>query len=137
MSGVSPFLALRLEESMSNDQIRVVAHFDIQPGQRAEFERLVNEAATYADENEPETLIYDWYIADDDSTARVYELYESSDALLAHLGGKIGTEILPPIMGVAPMTSVEIYGKASDQLAAAAQNFPAILFGERLAGVNR
>lgn len=120
-----------------DNQIRVVAHFEINPGERVEFERLAREAAAYADESEPGTLTYDWYAADDDKTARIYELYESSEALLAHLGGKVGTEILPSIMQVAPMTAVEIFGRASEQLTAVAQNFPATLFGERLTGLTR
>lgn len=122
---------------MSNGKIRVVAHFEINPGGRSEFERLAKEAAGYADENEPETLVYDWYVADDGETARIYEVYESSEALLAHLGGKIGTEILPPIMKAAPMTRVDLFGPASDQLVAAAGNFPATLFGGRFTGLSR
>lgn len=125
-----------LEERMQH-QIRVVAHFEVNPGGRAEFQRLAEEAAVYADANEPGTLIYDWYIADDGKTARIYELYESSEALLAHLAGKVGTEILPPIMQVAPMTGVEVFGRPSDELIAAARSFPATLFGKRLTGLNR
>lgn len=119
------------------NQIRVVAHFEVNPGGRAEFQRLAEEAAAYADGNEPRTLIYDWYIADDGKTARIYELYESPEALLTHLAGSVGTEILPPIMKVAPMTAVEVFGRPSDELVAAASNFPATLFGERLAGLTR
>lgn len=119
------------------NQIRAVAHFEINPGERIEFERLAKEAAAYADGNEPGTLTYDWYVANDDKTARIYELYESSEALLAHLGGKVGTEILPPIIQVAPMTAVDIFGRASERLVAVAQNFPATLFGERLTGLSR
>lgn len=120
-----------------DNQIRAVALFEINPGERIEFERLAQQAAAYADENEPGTLTYDWYVADDDKTARIYELYESSEALLAHLGGKVGTEILPPIMRVAPMTAVDVFGPASEQLIEAAQNFPATLFGERVTGLSR
>lgn len=119
------------------NQIRVVAHFEINPGGRAEFERLAKEATAYADEHEEGTLIYDWYVADDGKTACIYELYESPVALLAHLAGKVGTEILPPIMQVAPMTGVEVFGRPSDELIAAARSFPATLFGERLTGLNR
>lgn len=119
------------------NRIRVVVHFEINPGERDEFERLAKEAAAYADGNEPGTLTYDWYVASDEKSARIFELYESSEALLAHLGGKIGTEILPPIMQVAPMTAVDIFGRASEQLIAAAQNFPATLFGERISGLSR
>ena len=117
--------------------LRVVAHFEINPGGRAEFERLAKEATAYADEHEEGTLAYDWYIAGDGKTARIYERYDSSKALLAHLIGKVGTQILPPIMQVAPMRSVDIYGRISDQLEAVAEKFPAVLFGERLTGLSR
>lgn len=119
------------------NQIRVVAHFEINPGERNAFEGLAKQAAAYADGNEPGTLTYDWYVANDDKTARIYEQYDSSEALLAHLGGKVGTEILPPMMRIAPMTAVDIFGRASEQLIAVAQNFPATLFGERLTGLTR
>lgn len=122
---------------MSEDQIRVVAHFEIQPGQRDEFERLAREASSFVAENEEDTLIYDWYIADDGTTARIYELYTSSEALLTHLGGKVGTEILPPMMQIAPMTHIDLFGRPSEALEAAAGNFPATLYGEPFAGVNR
>ena len=119
------------------NQIRVVAHFEINPGGRAEFERLAKQAVAYADAHEPETSTYDWYIADDGMNARIYEVYESPQALLTHLTGKIGTEILAPIMQVAPMTTVEVFGTPSEQLIEAARSFPATLYGERLTGLTR
>lgn len=122
---------------MSEDQIRVVAYFEIKPGQRGEFERMANEACSFVADNEEGTLIYDWYVADDDTTARLYELYDSSEALLAHLAGKVGTEILPPMMEIAPMTRVDLFGRPSEGLKAAAQNFPAVLYGDKIAGVDR
>lgn len=118
-------------------ELRVVARFEINPGGRAEFERLAKEATAYANGHEEGTLTYDWYIAGDGKTAHIYERYESSEALLAHLAGDVGTKILPPIMQVAPMTSVDVYGRTSDQLKAVAENFPAVLFGERLIGLGR
>ncbi len=119
------------------DQIRVVVHFEIKPGGLAEFERLARQAVDHVDAHEPETSTYDWYIADDGNNARIYEVYESPEALLTHLMGKVGTEILGPITQVATMTAVDIYGKPSEQLIEAASNFPATVFGERLIGLTR
>lgn len=121
---------------MSENQIRAVAHFEIQPGSRAEFETLAKEAANYCDTDEPGTLIYDWYIGEDGTSARIYELYESSEAILAHLGGKVGTEMLPKIMEVAPLTKIEAFGSPSQQLVKAVEALPVIFYGKAVAGMN-
>ena len=122
---------------MSENQIRIVAHFEIHDGRQADFEKLAKEAAEYADANEPGTLIYDWYVADDGTKARIYELYTSSDAVLAHLGGKIVTEMFGPLMQTATLTGIEAFGRPSDKLVAAAESLPVTFYGEAFAGVDR
>lgn len=122
---------------MSESQIRIVAHFEVHDGRQADFEKVAKEAVEYADANEPGTLIYDWYVADDGTRARAYELYASSDAVLAHLGGKIVTEMFGPLTQTAKLSAIEVFGPPSDNLVAAAERLPATLYGEAFAGVDR
>lgn len=122
---------------MSDKRIRIVAYLELTPGKQDKFEELVRQAVDYVSASEPETLIYDWYVSDDGTSARIYELYESAEAVLTHLGGKAVSEILPSIIEFAPLTRIEAFGKPSDQLVSAASQLPVTFYGEAFAGLDR
>ena len=64
-------------------------------------------------ENEPRTLLYDWYISEDGSKCIVFDTYEDSDAALFHM------QSLGPLVGeLASLGTLEleVHGEPSDQL---------------------
>ncbi len=122
---------------MGDGQIRVIAELGLQPGSREEVERLAGAAADYVAEHEPGTLAYDWYVSPDGSAARVDEIYDSSEALLAHLGGRAATEILKPLAAHLTGMTLDVLGPVSDELVAATKGAPFTYYGARVAGFDR
>ncbi len=122
---------------MGSGDIRLVAMLDVVPGKRDEFLELAEAAAATVAAEEPGTLTYDWYVSDDGTSARVYEVYESSAALLAHLGGRATTEVLKPMGPLLTGMIVEVYGEPSAELVAATEGAPFTYFDGAVAAVDR
>ncbi len=67
-------------------------------------------------ENEPGTLLYDWYVSEDGARCIVFDTYEDSDAALFHM------QNLGPLVGeLAALGTLrlEVHGEPSDELRAA------------------
>ena len=77
---------------------------------------------------EPGTLLYDWYLDDVTSTARLYEAYESVEAVIAHTAGPVFTEVGPRLLGTCSFARVDCFGPA-ERLAASPQFFPVTYWG--------
>jgi hypothetical protein len=65
--------------------------------------------------NEPETLIYQWTISDDQKTAQVHERYASSEAALRHLAS-FNTNFADRLMALVEPTGMTVYGSLSAAL---------------------
>jgi quinol monooxygenase YgiN len=76
------------------------------------FKELATGYATAVNENEPNTLTYQWYLSEDNSTCLLHESFTDSEALLQHLAN-VGPS-LPNLLAVAPITRVEVFGVPSD-----------------------
>jgi quinol monooxygenase YgiN len=85
---------------------------------------------------EPGTLIYDWYIDEDESTARLYEAYESIEAVTAHAGGAVFTEIGPIFMESCSFDHMDAFGDVG-RLADGPGFWPSKFWGRPYAGLNR
>ena len=57
----------------------------IRPDKLEEFKRQAGEIVAQAKAKDPGTLQYDWFLSNDGTECEVREIYESSDALLAHV----------------------------------------------------
>jgi quinol monooxygenase YgiN len=57
----------------------------IRPGKLEEFKRQAGVIIAQAKAKDPGTLQYDWFLSEDGTQCEVREIYESSDALLAHV----------------------------------------------------
>jgi len=66
-------------------KIQISAHMKIRPGKLEEFKRQAGVIIAQAKAKDPGTLQYDWFLSDDKTECEVREIYESSDALLAHV----------------------------------------------------
>jgi len=66
-------------------KIQISAHIKIRPGKLEEFKRQASEIIAQAKAKDPGTLQYDWFLSGDGTECEVREIYESSDALLAHV----------------------------------------------------
>ena len=109
-----------------NTEIRIVGEFTIAEGKTDAFKELIGTAIERVRSNEPDTLTYEFYFSDDETKCYALELYRDSQALLTHVED-VG-EILPKILAVAQITSLEIFGNATKELKEGLASFGAKFF---------
>jgi len=63
-----------------------VIELTVKDGALDSFKELMAEMVAGTNE-EPQTLAYEWYISDDESTVHIFEKYATSDAMISHVGG--------------------------------------------------
>jgi quinol monooxygenase YgiN len=85
---------------------------EVLPGQMDKFKQLVP-AIIAATAKEPGTLIYEWNMRADGKTFDVVELYQSSDAMIAHVNHVV-PEFGKTLGEVQKTTSFVIYGSPSE-----------------------
>lgn len=107
-----------MKEQQSLQQLQWIVEFTIERSKLEEFREYAKEMIDVVNKNEPGAQRYQWYIDDKDETkCIVSELYEDSDAGIAHLEGKATNTILvPKILSVAKITRFEVYGTPSKKL---------------------
>ena len=74
------------------------------------FQAIAAECAHYVSSHEEGTLAYDWYVADDKANGKLYEAYQSPDALEAHLLGAVFKIIGPKFKQSITWVSIESFG---------------------------
>lgn len=91
----------------SSQELRFVIEIELRD--LARFKELVRECVEIS-RGEPGTLVYDWYIDDEGGSARLYEAYESAEALAVHAGGRVFREVGPKLMEVCRFVHVDAFG---------------------------
>jgi len=84
----------------------------IRDGKLDALKGLIREMAEASQANEPETLIYQWTISDDEKTAEVHERYSGSDAALRHLAS-FNNNFADRLMALVEPTGMTVYGSPS------------------------
>ena len=85
------------------------------PGQMDNFKQLVPKlVAAVADE--PGTLVYEWSFHPDQKTYNVMEVYQNSDALIAHLKHLTSTDFLKELGQVRKITNAIVFGSPDAQV---------------------
>lgn len=103
------------------DQIQVTATFpDIAPDNLDEFKQLGADILKLATE-EPGVLQYDWFFDAGEGKCVVRETFESSDAVMTHLG-TVG-HLVGPLAELGGGIEIELFGSPSEQLAQALEGF--------------
>ena len=86
----------------------------IKEGQVEAFKAFVTTMIEVTDANEPNTLVYEWYINEDGSECHLLETFKDSDAFMVHLGNV--SHMFDTLFGLATMTRFKIYGSPSAEL---------------------
>jgi hypothetical protein len=68
------------------------------------------------EDNEPNTLDYEFYLNNDETKCVVRETYANSEAALAHATSIASQTILPKVLGVASIDKFDVYGNPSEEL---------------------
>jgi quinol monooxygenase YgiN len=104
----------------------------VKEGQTSALKELVREMSEASFANEPETLIYQWTISEDGTTAQVHERYASSEAALRHLDS-FNRNYADRLMDLVEPTGMTVYGDPSealkDQLAGAGPEYMQVIGG--------
>ena len=119
---------------MSNN-VLVVAENNINAGQLDNLKALLMEMMDTIQRDEPGTLNYEWFIADDGKSVHVYERYADSGACMAHLGN-IGPKYGERLHACVTATKITIYGNPSDKVREVFAHYPTIYMSP-FAGVAR
>lgn len=108
------------------DYIRATAEHTIVEGRINEFRKLAMEIIDRVEATEPNTLSYEWFLSNDESKCYIIQIYEDSEAGLAHLRNI--ADLLDPFHEVAPLTGLWIYGSPSDEIRQALEPVGAKIF---------
>ena len=68
-----------------SDVVSWLVEVSIKSGQVDNFKALVEELVQ-STRNEPNTLAYEWFLGEDNSSCHIYERYADSAATMTHLG---------------------------------------------------
>ena len=86
----------------------------IKEGKLEEFKAFANTVIEVTNVNEPNTLVYEWYINEDGSECHLLETFKDSDAFIVHLG-TVG-HMFDKLFESAVMIRAKIYGSPSTEL---------------------
>ena len=86
----------------------------IKEGKLEDFKAFVDTMIEITDANEPNTLVYEWYINEDGNECHLLETFKDSDAFMAHLGNV--SHMFDTLFTFAMMTRAKIYGSPSAEL---------------------
>ena len=93
---------------------RIVTDFQlsIKEGKLEDFKAFINLMIEVTDINEPDTLVYEWYINEDGSECHLIENFKGSEAFMAHLENV--SHMFDTLFQFLTMTRAKIYGRPSD-----------------------
>jgi quinol monooxygenase YgiN len=113
----------------SNEGVRFVIEIEV-----SDRELFTQTAARCAEvsRGEPGTLVYDWYLDEATGKARLYEAYESLEALDVHTKGPVFTDVGLPMMQCARFVHVDAFGDFGDR-AGEPTFWPTTFWGEPFA----
>ena len=105
-------------------KVSYVVEFTINDGKLEEFKAKSASYIEAVKANEPGTLGYQWFLAEDGKRCLVHEVFRDSAALMAHL--ELVGPTLPNLLAIAPITRVEVLGSASGAARAALAQLGAV-----------
>jgi quinol monooxygenase YgiN len=102
--------------TMDQNQLHFRAEFTIEEGKREDFKELIQEMTRAVQENEPDTITYQFYLNKDNTKCIVHETYTNSDAAFTHMNGVASKTILPKVFEIAKINRFDAYGTPSEEL---------------------
>jgi quinol monooxygenase YgiN len=99
-----------------NNQIHIRAEFTLEKGKIEEFKNLIQKMSRMVENNEPDTINYQFYINRSETMCLVHETYTNSESVLAHVNGVASKIILPKIFNMAKINRLDVYGNPSEEL---------------------
>ena len=99
-----------------SDQIDFQIDLKVADGQLENFKGLVAEMISFIKTEEPETLIYNWYISEAYHKGTLLERYKNNQAAIKHVNNFVSGKYVDRLMSICTFESIIILGDASDEL---------------------
>ena len=109
--------------NMKHDKIHFRAEFTIAKGKTEEYKKLVQKMSRIVEDNEPDTINYQFYLNLEGTKCIVHEEYSNSEAVFAHMSGIASQTVLPKIFMVSKISKFDVYGSPSKELQDAIKSF--------------
>ena len=119
---------------MGKKAIRLFVCLNIDEDRFDQFKRMVQAMAESVESTEPNTLSYEWYTNTSEGKCYISEHYPDSESFLTHLDN-VGAA-LGPLLEVAPLTELLVFGTPTDEAAEVLSGFGAKIF-PYIAGFSR
>ena len=103
------------QHGLKAGSIALVVTGEVLPGQMDNFRQLVPRLVAAVAE-EPGTLVYEWSFHPDQKTYNVMEVYQTSDALAAHIKHLTSTDFLKELGQVRKTTNAIVFGSPDSQV---------------------
>ena len=107
------------------DHIHWILEMAIKDGELENFQTLKAEMIEATQSNEPDTLMYEWYVSDDEKQCHIYERYVDSAAVMVHLGN-FGAKFADRFLAALTPQKLTVYGDASDEVRGALAGLGAV-----------
>jgi quinol monooxygenase YgiN len=121
---------------MAQNEIRLSLELAIESSKIAECKKLVQDMVKVVEGNEPDTINYEYYLNNAETSCVINEAYKNSEAALAHVKGVASQTILPKIFNISRIARFDVYGDASEELEKVLTTFGA-KFYKLFAGFSR
>jgi quinol monooxygenase YgiN len=108
--------------NMDYRQITMRAEVTIEEGKIEEYKQLAQEMSKVVEDNQPDTLIFQFYFSRDETKSIVWETFTNSESVLIHMKGVAAQTIFPKISNVCKINRVDMYGNPSEELQKAITN---------------
>jgi quinol monooxygenase YgiN len=80
---------------MDYRQITMRAEVTIEEGKIEEYKQLAQEMSKVVEDNQPATLIFQFYFSRDETKSIVWETFANSESVLTHMKGVAAQTIFP------------------------------------------
>jgi len=97
-------------------EIRFRVEFTIEGSKIDEYKKLVQDMVRLVEDNEPDTINYEFYLNKTETRCVVNETYANSEAALAHHKGVAIQTIFPKIFNISKITRFDVYREPSEEL---------------------
>ena len=99
----------------------------IRDGRYEDLQALIEEMVE-STRSEKGTLVYEWFVTDDQSTCHIYERYADEAAVMAHLAN-FGLKFAERFTSCLEPTAFYVYGEPSDEVRGALDGLRAVYLG--------
>jgi len=106
-----------------SDLIDFQIDLDVADGHLETFKGLVTEMVSFIKNEEPGTLIYNWYISENNHKGTLLERYENNQSAIKHVNNFVSGKYVDRLMAICSFESIIILGDASDELKETLKDF--------------